>query len=700
MYEQRRDFTFRRTALILDIECYINYFLVAVRDVADPTKTKKWEMRGNGDMLNIEEMRRFFRNSTIITFNGNNYDIPILTLALDGANCSTLKSASDDIIVGRISPWDFYKTRGVNPPAYLDHVDIFNLPKGGLSLKVYAARIGAAKLQDLPIEPDARLTRTDMDEISKYCDNDTTNTLQLYKHFEKAVGVRVALSNVYGIDLRSKSDAQVAEGLLIRLIERKKGYRISKPDLIPYMRGFKFKPPKELHFITKQMRDVFDVVKACTFRIDPNTKKIDLPPALKDIEIKIGSGSYNLQIGGLHSQEKGQSLVATDDMVIRDIDVGSFYPTIIVTQGLTPKQLGAYFLELFTSFKSDRLSLKHFKVDDINPMWNALIEKDDIKGSIGLLVAILKIFLNGTYGKLGSHYSKIFAPDLMIQVTLTGQLMLLMLIERLESRGISVVSGNTDGIVLYYHKNNEYIVEDTVAAWEAATMMEMESTFYSSIHSRDVNNYIAITTDGEAKQKGDYATRTVDVTGNNQVCIAAIVEYLKNQTPLDETIYACDDILMFANSVQARGGAMKDGEYIGKVIRWYHSTETTTPFYTKKPKKGHTQGSIIGSTQGGRPMMNLLSKIPRDLDYEWYIREAEHMLNLLGVEYSFAAGHTPSGETYMASPPDRKTIHYIDTGLNAALCGLELKDRHSIWEEPYPNGRICKTCGNLNNDIH
>ena len=99
-------------------------------------------------------------------------------------------------------------------------------------------------------------------------------------------------------------------------------------------------------------------------------------------------------------------------------------------------------------------------------------------------------------------------------------------------------------------------------------------------------------------------------------------------------------------------------------------------------------------------MMNLLSKIPRDLDYEWYIREAEHMLNLLGVEYSFAAGRTPSGETYMASPPDRKTIHYIDTGLNATLCGLELKDRHSVWEEPYPNGRICKTCGNLNNDIH
>lgn len=58
-----------------------------------------------------------------------------------------------------------------------------------------------------------------------------------------------------------------------------------------------------------------------------------------------------------------------------------------------------------------------------------------------------KIVLNGTFGKLGSKYSFLYSPNLMIQVTITGQLALLMLIEALEAAGISVVSANTDGIV-------------------------------------------------------------------------------------------------------------------------------------------------------------------------------------------------------------------------------------------------------------
>jgi DNA polymerase elongation subunit (family B) len=60
----------------------------------------------------------------------------------------------------------------------------------------------------------------------------------------------------------------------------------------------------------------------------------------------------------------------------------------------------------------------------------------------------LKITINGSFGKLGSVWSILFAPDLLIQTTITGQLALLMLIHRLERKGIPVVSGNTDGIII------------------------------------------------------------------------------------------------------------------------------------------------------------------------------------------------------------------------------------------------------------
>ncbi|MEG7688959.1 hypothetical protein U2044_15310, partial [Listeria monocytogenes] len=59
-----------------------------------------------------------------------------------------------------------------------------------------------------------------------------------------------------------------------------------------------------------------------------------------------------------------------------------------------------------------------------------------------------KIMINGTFGKTGSQYSVLFAPTMLIQTTITGQLSILMLIEWHEHYGIPVISANTDGIVI------------------------------------------------------------------------------------------------------------------------------------------------------------------------------------------------------------------------------------------------------------
>ena len=132
-------------------------------------------------------------------------------------------------------------------------------------------------------------------------------------------------------------------------------------------------------------------------------------------------------IGGLHSTESGRSVHSDHEYVLVDADVASQYPSIILQTGLTPMSLGEPFLEVYGAIKDERLVAKRAK------------DKVKDKG--------LKIALNGSYGKLGSPYSVLYAPHLMIATTLTGQLSLLMLIERAESAGIPVVSGNTDGVV-------------------------------------------------------------------------------------------------------------------------------------------------------------------------------------------------------------------------------------------------------------
>ena len=100
--------------------------------------------------------------------------------------------------------------------------------------------------------------------------------------------------------------------------------------------------------------------------------------------------------------------------------------------------------------------------------------------------------LNGTFGKLLSKWSIFYAPSEGIQVTVGGQLALLMLIEMLELCGISVVSANTDGLVIKCRRDMEWIRDQIVKWWEQTTGFETEAVNYRALMSKDVNNYIAI----------------------------------------------------------------------------------------------------------------------------------------------------------------------------------------------------------------
>src|SRR5690606_22606645 len=142
---------------------------------------------------------------------------------------------------------------------------------------------------------------------------------------------------------------------------------------------------------------------------------------------------------------------------------------------------------------------------------------------------------------LGSKWSNLYAPDLLIQVTLTGQLALLLLIERLELAGIHVVSANTDGIVIKCPVELIHKMEEIIKWWENETRFEMERTEYAALYSRDVNNYIAIKTNGKTKTKGAYANPWNDDSDRsmwlhknptNTICVEAVEALLTKQIPI------------------------------------------------------------------------------------------------------------------------------------------------------------------------
>jgi DNA polymerase elongation subunit (family B) len=310
-------------------------------------------------------------------------------------------------------------------------------------------------------------------------------------------------------------------------------------------------------------------------------------------------------IGGLHSSEQSSAHLADDDHILVDRDVASYYPAIILRTDLAPKHMGKSFTTVYREIVQRRLDAKH--------------AGDKVTADA------LKITINGSFGKFGSKWSKLYSPDLLIQTTITGQLCLLMLIEALESEGIPVVSANTDGIVIKCPVSKVAMMEFIVWEWEQATRFDTEATYYRALYSRDVNNYIAIKPDGGFKLKGAYAPAGLQKNPTNEICTGAVVKFLIDGTPVEDTIRACQDIRKFVTIRQVKGGALKGDQFLGKAVRWYYAAGVTGTINYK------INGYTVARSEGARPLMELPAQFPDDVDFDWYIREAHSILDDIGA---------------------------------------------------------------------
>lgn len=588
--------------LILDCEVYKNYFLLSVMSF-DGSKLINYEMY-NGHPLKSDNIRQVMRNKTTIGFNSNNYDLPIILAAINGYTNQELKALSDELILSGKPSWMILQNHALELPTIWDHIDIIELPIGQSSLKIYGGRIHAPKMQDLPYHPNASIGEEEREELKTYCRNDLETTALLASKLESQIMLRVEMSAQYGIDLRSKSDAQIAEHVLKSEIEKIKGGKIKRPT-IPEGTVFKYKLPDFIQFKTEQLQTVLDTVLNADF-IVKDTGSIELPKAISENKITINTSTYQMGIGGLHSTEQGRTTYAKDGYELRDMDVASFYPNIILGQGLYPRQFGEDFLTVYKSIVDRRISAK--------------------RSGDKVTADSLKITINGSFGKLGSKYSNLYAPDLLIQTTITGQLALLMLIERMEEAGVMIISANTDGIVSYYPKELSNEVSAIAFGWELDTGYELEDTFYSSIHSRDVNNYIAIQTNGKVKGKGVFADESLSKNPERLISVEAVKNYLTSGRSIEDTVYKCDDIRKFVTVRTVKGGAVWDGKEIGKAIRWYYAEGLKDPITYKM------NGNKVPKSEGAKPLLNLPDELPNDIDYEWYINEARTLLKGLSDE--------------------------------------------------------------------
>lgn len=659
-----------KPAAFFDTECFTNYWLLKFKPKGGAIFSFCLKSGEAFDGRQTNRIRKLFELFTVISFNGNYYDVPMIDAALAGYTVEQLKWLSDEIIIRERKPWEL-NLPGWKPP---DHIDLIEVAPGSGSQKQYAGRIHCKTMKDCPFEPHQFLSPAEIVIVDDYCENDLSVLEDLFDGLQPQIHVRTHFSERYGVDLRSKSDAQLGESIIKLRCEQIIGQRIYKPEIDWNLR-FRYEPPHFLSFQFPELKQAFELVKQSIFSLGPSGN-VEMPKQLEGLEIPIGKSVYRMGIGGIHSSEKRVVYRSDENNVLRDIDVASYYPNLILNSGKYPPALGPAYGKVYAALKDERLGAKEREKnlkkqgDTKDPKffegYNAHCENEG-----------LKVAINGPFGKLGSPFSVLFAPEMLIQTTVTGQLALLMLIEWHELQSIPVVSANTDGIVIFCPREKIPVSESIIKYWEQSTGLEMETTEYRAIFCRDVNNYFAVKMNDEIKRKGEYSTAGLVEKKNPdiEICADAVAEFLSKGTPLLFTIANCRDIRKFVTVRKVAGGAVKlwgEGprkemkvrdmnpileargweksgrkwerngvltnatsaykacfapqvpEYLGKVVRWYYSTTAPGSIVY------NSNGNMVGLSYGSRPCMILPDEFPNDIDYAYYLKVSEGMLGEIG----------------------------------------------------------------------
>ena len=604
---------------IYDIETFPNFFCVTFKDPKSQ-QIKKFIIFE--EINQGEELFKFIQNNSSSWFIGYNsfyYDNQILNF-LYRHSFETCMSSSEDLTksINRLS-YEIITNGSIdykyNMP--FKHLDLMKVGRYKKSLKLLGVNLKWHKLQDLPIPPYSLVEKNQVNLILEYNLNDVLITEQLYYHLKDSIKFRHELSQIYELDLYNESDTGIADKILEKIYSESTGL---SPRSFKGLRTerkfvkFDWVVFKDIHFDTIELDTLLESVKSHTYYKDqPFFSK----------KITFANKTYKMGIGGLHSEDDPKLFEEDEHTCIVDADIGSMYPTTMINNRLAPEHLGGKFLKNFTKIRNDRLEEK---------------EKGNKTKSEGL-----KLIMNSAIGKTLNKYSFLYDPLVNLQITVNGQLYILMLIEKLVKNGFEIISANTDGITALVKRNklNEYykICKD----WENQHRYSLEYVYYKKYICRDVNNYLAIREDGSVKEKGVF-TKTIAKKFNNStdplsrgwnkpIVSKALFEYFVNNIPIEDTIKNCTDIYDFciAKKIDEKFTneyhSIKNGQYtkdiLQKSIRYYVSTNGGNLFKVDY-KTGDTENYEVNKKV---TIFNDYFEGNYHIDYGYYINSAQKIID-------------------------------------------------------------------------
>ena len=555
-------------------------------------------------------LREIFTNeeNIFVFFNGKFYDQYIAKAICSGASHEEVKELNDYLIGGG-QGWEHPLIK--NAFHRFNVVDIKDDMQQGLSLKAIEAHLFLPiKETEVDFNLDRPLTQEELDLTIKYCIHDVDATEKVTDLRKNYLENKIYLGGLKGIEPTLALTMTNAK-LTAAYLDARKEVEFNDE------REYKYPPNLRREYIPQEVFDFFDRLY---------DKSIPDEELFKSkLNITVGGCPVTLGFGGIHGAIPFHQEEEVNGRLIRNYDVASYYPHLMVYYGYTSRNIPNP--QIYAEMLEARMRAK--------------------KSGDKATANALKLVANTTYGAMLNKYNDLYDPLMGRSVCITGQLFLLELSRHLiaECPTLRIVQLNTDGIMVSFDESEYDKVLAITKEWERRTRFELEEDRIKRIVQKDVNNYVEIPYEDDPKIKGGYLVRGIAPAGafninNNATIVAkAIVDYFVHGTPPEETINACNDIFQFqliakAGSKYREAYHLVDGkqEPVQKVNRVYATTDERYGKLFKVKAENDSTAKIESLPE--HCIIDNSNKLTIDsVDKSWYIELAQKRINdFLGIK--------------------------------------------------------------------
>jgi len=627
-----------RVVYVYDVEIFPNCFHCCCKDT-ETGRLYKFEISERKNQ--IEELVNFFcfmnedYAKLFCGYNNHHYDDVIINYIIDYKNtlinlsywkiCQSLFNLSNTIVKDedgsreKIKRWKYAH--------YFQSMDLLTMQfsqKLRVGLKTMQVTMHYKNVYEYEGDFDQPLPVDKIDEMIAYNINDVESTTELLNRLKKDIDLRLFIEKEHGIDCLSMDSVKMAETFLLEEYSKKTGipksvikemrspmdYIPLKDVILPFI---KYKNPK--------LQSVLEDMK----------KQVVYSKERKGYENKfvISNTVYSIGVGGIHSINTPEIIRPKDDEFIGHSDVASMYPSLLINYQWGPRHLGKIFCDIFAGIKAERLEAKHTKQ----------ILKDKF----------LKIVLNSPTGKMQQEVSWMYDPLNVFKIRINGQLILLMLVDRLLEFNCRIVQVNTDGVVYVGKRASMEKIQESIKELENITSLIFESNEYEAFYQYAINDYFGVEKGySQSKnpelieEKGMFITENKLGKGLAPVVIPkAVINYFLTKQPVAEFIEKDQDIrdFLMSQAVDKKFKVVHGDKPIQRINRFYASTDGPYLFKVTKEEKP-TDSSNWNEYESKESWSNMLTKSgvtilnkfddrpieDRKINYRYYISEANKII--------------------------------------------------------------------------